>query len=802
MVAISVVGQACVVAMIAIGIVLIPVQAAAFYNEVSARRTVKGSLPDWRGKPFVLLSTRLTEVRAFSDMFAEFQQALGSSSQFPMGTKIVALCNRPSFEFTAFQELHERALTLVEGSAVSGQDLVTAKAERAKAIMLLADRFTNDPENEDLGILFQVWAAKSYTKTVPLFVQTLKQATVDQIKPFLDPGQDVAVSAEETRFRMLALSASCPGASTFIGNLIRSSSVKPREARGEKMAGRKWLRQYVDGCEAILCRAPVQRHLVGEVFLNVAEWLYRTSGCAIIGIIDQDGRVALNPSDWKLAMGYTLLVMGPSTKKVRKALSNPVDALKPLVKEKFCSWVAETYPWSHYEGNKNDSEGEDSDGEYCIPVIEGFPESESVELEDFPCIPREWATKLNTPELMRAFFAEYAKDADALDEQHAQGNVSMETTLRICSKIGVYDEPSVKPRVSSELARSPVTQRTELKNHYIVCGHAGSFFQFMSYLRAAEPASSPTIVILHPEKPSDFEMAQRFAPVQFIQGCPTHAESLKRAGASTARALVFLTKGSREVKTAQATGGTTETRAHNREAVLFDAPALLSCYGVGEQSGPTLTHAVVELLFTTSIEFLQPGLLLKGVNSIYDESNVPSNVPRKSWSMRALQQREAVLEGLTEWQSNPYYAAGRCTVPALMDTFATQGFFSRGLLIDILAELSGDFHADAFASEDSESSSDTEGFISSRSHHSWTKGAMLVQVAVPSTMAGRTFGECFSALALSRGIIPIGLYRRKLENPATRLSYVMTLPPPDEIIEKTDKFYILRRRSISMVGEI
>lgn len=108
-------------------------------------------------KPFILLSTRLIEVRAFSDFLSEFGAALGAApGRFASNTKLVALCNRPSFEFGAFQELHERQVTLVEGSAVSGQDLVTVKAERAKAIMLMADRFTTDPDQEDLGVLFQV----------------------------------------------------------------------------------------------------------------------------------------------------------------------------------------------------------------------------------------------------------------------------------------------------------------------------------------------------------------------------------------------------------------------------------------------------------------------------------------------------------------------------------------------------------------------------------------------------------------------------------------------------------------------
>jgi hypothetical protein len=153
---VSLFGRLAVLGMIAVGIVLIPVQAAAFYAEVSARRVVRGTLPAIRGRPFLLLSARLAEVRAFSDFFAEFRQALAASRTLPRNARLVVLCNRPSFEFTAFQELHERAITLVEGSAVSAQDLVTVNAERAGAIMLMADRFTGDPEAEDLGVLFQV----------------------------------------------------------------------------------------------------------------------------------------------------------------------------------------------------------------------------------------------------------------------------------------------------------------------------------------------------------------------------------------------------------------------------------------------------------------------------------------------------------------------------------------------------------------------------------------------------------------------------------------------------------------------
>ena len=63
----------------------------------------------------------------------------------------------------------------------------------------------------------QVWALKSYTKSVPLYIQVLQRSSLALIAPFLDPEQDVIVSAEQTRHRLLALSCLCPGASTLIG---------------------------------------------------------------------------------------------------------------------------------------------------------------------------------------------------------------------------------------------------------------------------------------------------------------------------------------------------------------------------------------------------------------------------------------------------------------------------------------------------------------------------------------------------------------------------------------------------------
>lgn len=96
----------------------------------------------------------------------------------------------------------------------------------------------------------------------------------------------------------------------------------------------------------------------------------------------------------------------------------------------------------------------------------------------------------------------------------------------------------------------------------------------------------------------------------------------------------------------------------------------------------------------------------------------------------------------------------------------------QGLLIDLLAELSGDVE------------------------HGCGGGAALQQEAVPAALVGRPYGELFLHLALSRQLVCLGLYRRKSENPGTRLSYVVCNPQYGELLEATDRVFVLRPRAL------
>ena len=76
------------------------------------------------------------------------------------------------------------------------------------------------------------------------------------------------------------------------------------------------------------------------------------------------------------------------------------------------------------------------------------------------------------------------------------------------------------------------------------------------------------------------------------------------------RALVHLASGR-----AQSDASGTEANSYEygsiSRSVLTDSDALLTVYGVGEEGARDMMTAVVELGYTSSVRFLQPGLLLQ-----------------------------------------------------------------------------------------------------------------------------------------------------------------------------------------------
>ena len=62
-----------------------------------------GTIPRAAGRPFILLSVQLSEVRGFSDLFTELMQQVELTGCMPRDLLCAVLSNKPSTEYTAFQ---------------------------------------------------------------------------------------------------------------------------------------------------------------------------------------------------------------------------------------------------------------------------------------------------------------------------------------------------------------------------------------------------------------------------------------------------------------------------------------------------------------------------------------------------------------------------------------------------------------------------------------------------------------------------------------------------------------------------
>lgn len=71
-------------------------------------------------------------------------------------------------------------------------------------------------------------------------------------------------------------------------------------------------------------------------------------------------------------------------------------------------------------------------------------------------------------------------------------------------------------------------------------------------------------------------------------------------------------------------------------------------------------------------------------------------------------------------------------------------------------------------------------------------GPLLSQIPLPQGFATKKYVDLVSYLILKRGLVPLGLYRRKHENPAWILRYVVINPSPSTALVADDLVYVVK----------
>jgi len=611
-------GKLVSVVMIGAGVVLLPLQAARIVGLFGNYRISVGLMPPFR-KSTVLLATRLHDIQAFKGFFYEFFNSVRKSGPFdqaaPGDTHLLCVCNRPAPEFKMFQEAQENRLTLFEGSFLADADLERVAASSAESCVIRASRYCSSPHDEDLSVLFQTWAFKSYAKC-PLVVQTLTEAGRDKVKPFLEKG-DRSVSLERMRHNLTVLGALCPGSLSLLGNLVRSMPPLPKELVDPgtglqgTFGGRRWFRDYIEGVAFEMYSVPFHSSHFGQRFADLAMAVYQESGSSVvlIGVHSRyDTAVEVNPDSSAVKSDCLAVVLAASEAEAQAALAEPFDngLLQSLWKSQSCeiglrAGLADT-------GNLGGAAGAHRAPEVVLsgdsPSFEG------------------WVRTLRRCD-------RGAKVVVVQDPREVSGRSSL-GAAGATSAAGrqLFPLRIVESRSPSEAAL--VAEREGLSS--------ASAWVHLSPLTSRSPATSGPR-----------------GEVAAAKGNFSNTR-LRREALEDAEALLV---------------------AHNLHSLQLKLERSDSKTASGGREGrpnayPSPPHAVVDLSRTESHRFLNPNLAAQGARF----NRLVKSGPRLSFASLKSREQSAREIGVAEWQCNPFYANGMVLLPAVLDNVVCQCLYS------------------------------------------------------------------------------------------------------------------------------
>lgn len=247
-----------------------------------------------------------------------------------------------------------------------------------------------------------------------------------------------------------------------------------------------------------------------------------------------------------------------------------------------------------------------------------------------------------------------------------------------------------------------------------------------------------------------------------------------------------------------------ETPGEEFSKTEVDTRSIFGLYGALKSQ--TSTHVCAEFAYSSSTEYVQPGLAketMKPADRFGVDASITRRLKKRPRSakmpkqmlsageddLNALYANGSNRSGISSWQLHPLYASGQMFLPGLVDTFASQGGLlavNPRVLEEVLAQLSW-------------------GIQRARENQNDRLGGRLLFVrtldeVVDETEAvvGLSFEKFFLRVLRKGGEIPIGLSRvvdgyEGLDYPQRDypLRYVVTCPLASTTIAATDKVFVL-----------
>lgn len=198
---------------------------------------------------------------------------------------------------------YEKVLVYIQGNPMDDVDLRRAQADKAKAVIIMCNKHSINPEEEDsktlqIAIFIKKFLGDCDTR---ICVQILRTDGKNHYSlPSKPDKKDQLICLEELKLSLFAKSCLCPGLIAMVTNLINSAGeLKFKE--GEKPP--EWLEDYWHGFGFEIYRTKLPDGFKDKTFSEAAHIVYEVFNAILFGIeveSSKNVRILINPGNKRL----------------------------------------------------------------------------------------------------------------------------------------------------------------------------------------------------------------------------------------------------------------------------------------------------------------------------------------------------------------------------------------------------------------------------------------------------------------------------------------------------------------------
>lgn len=230
----------------------------------------------------------------------------------------------PNTELILMKPEFISTLQYIEGNSLDQNDLKRCLVQKAKAVIILSDKFSFDAEHEDTHTILEAMVIKNYLNSqkkkdkemclASVCMQLLRPESITHYELSLSKDEtknDQIVCIESMKLSLLAKSCLCPGLVVLITNLIKSS-VDPDDQLEERKDDPNfaWLYNYWNGKKYEIYKVRIPNSYADRSFCDIASNVYKDDGLLLFAleIVVNDrlnGDILLNPGNYKLPRPFS-----------------------------------------------------------------------------------------------------------------------------------------------------------------------------------------------------------------------------------------------------------------------------------------------------------------------------------------------------------------------------------------------------------------------------------------------------------------------------------------------------------------